>query len=101
MPFFQIQNKTLKLVKSTNFNVEKELQTLIERNLDTTFNCRFIASEFLTGAEHAGRIDTLALSEDNNPVIIEYKKWKVQSLSIKASITQHGYMITREIFRLL
>jgi len=74
MPFFQIQGKTLKLVKSTNFNVEKELQTLIEQNLDTTFNCRFIASEFSTGAEHAGRIDTLALSEDNNPVIIEYKK---------------------------
>jgi predicted transport protein len=74
MPFFQIQGQTLRLVKSTNFNVEKELQILIEQNLDTTFNCRFIASEFSTGAEHAGRIDTLALSEDNNPVIIEYKK---------------------------
>jgi RecB family endonuclease NucS len=24
--------------------------------------------------EHAGRIDTLGLSEDNNPVILEYKK---------------------------
>jgi predicted transport protein len=33
-----------------------------------------VATEFSTGAEHAGRIDTLALSEDNNPVIIEYKK---------------------------
>lgn len=74
MPFFQIQGQTLRLVKSTNFNVEKELQVLIEQNLGTTFNCRFIASEFSTGAEHAGRIDTLALSEDNNPVIIEYKK---------------------------
>ena len=38
------------------------------------FGCRFVASEFPTGAQHAGRIDTLALSEDNNPVIIEYKK---------------------------
>lgn len=94
MPFFQIQGKTLKLVKSTNFNVEKELQTLIEQNLDTTFNCRFVASEFSTGAEHAGRIDTLALSEDNNPVIIEYKKVESselinQSLYYSAWIHDH------------
>ncbi len=40
----------------------------------TLFACRFVASEFSTGAIHAGRIDTLALSEDCNPVIIEYKK---------------------------
>jgi len=50
------------------------LQTLIEFNLDTVFNCRFIASEFSTGAQHAGRIDSLALSEEDNPVIVEYKK---------------------------
>ena len=57
-----------------NFKLEKDLQTLIEDNLKPVFNCRFVASEFSTGALHAGRIDTLALSEDNNPVIIEYKK---------------------------
>jgi len=74
MPFFTVSESNLALIKSTNFNAEKDLQTLIENNLDTVFNCRFIASEFYTGTEHAGRIDTLALSEDNNPVIIEYKK---------------------------
>lgn len=50
------------------------MQNLVEQNLDTFFNCRLIASEFSTGNIHSGRIDTLALSEDNNPVIIEYKK---------------------------
>jgi len=35
---------------------------------------KIVASEFSTGNLHAGRIDTLALSEDHNPVIIEYKK---------------------------
>jgi hypothetical protein len=30
--------------------------------------------QFATGAVHGGRIDTLALSEDCTPVIIEYKK---------------------------
>jgi predicted transport protein len=47
---------------------------LIEGNLEAVFNCRFVASEFSTGAQHAGRIDSLALSEEDNPVIIEYKK---------------------------
>ena len=61
-------------MEQSNFSAEKALQGLIERNLQTVFNCRLVASEFPTGAQHAGRIDTLALSEDDNPVIIEYKK---------------------------
>jgi predicted transport protein len=74
MPIFQISNKKLVPVEQTNFLTEKELQALIEANLSPAFNCQFVASEFSTGSQHAGRIDTLALSEDNNPVIIEYKK---------------------------
>jgi len=74
MPTFEIKGKRLVSVEQTNFSTEKELQSLIEANLDVVFNCRLVATEFSTGAQHAGRIDTLALSEDNNPVIIEYKK---------------------------
>ena len=74
MPIFQISDRNLVPVEQTNFITEKELQSLIEANLGPVFNCRFVASEFSTGAQHAGRIDTLALSEDSNPVIIEYKK---------------------------
>lgn len=74
MPIFEISNKRLTPVEQTNFTLEKELQSLIESNLGPVFNCRFVASEYSTGAQHAGRIDTLALSEDNNPVIIEYKR---------------------------
>ena len=74
MPLFQVGEGKLVSIEQTNFSLEKELQTLVERNLGEVFNCRFVATEFSTGAEHAGRIDTLALSEENNPVIIEYKK---------------------------
>ncbi len=74
MPLFQIANNVLSSIEQTNFSAERVLQTLIERNLDVVFNCRLVASEFSTGAQHAGRIDTLALSEDDSPVIIEYKK---------------------------
>ncbi|MCB9351241.1 MAG: hypothetical protein H6573_27640 [Lewinellaceae bacterium] len=73
MPLFQIDKNKASLVKASQFPKEKELQQLIERNLEAIFNCRFVATEFSTGAIHGGRIDTLALSEDNNPVIIEYK----------------------------
>ena len=74
MPLFAITKTTLSPVDQTNFTAEKALQQLIEHNLQSVFGCRFVATEFPTGVRHAGRIDTLALSEDNNPVIIEYKK---------------------------
>lgn len=74
MPIFEINNGQLSPIEQTDFTSEKILQGLIEKNLEPVFNCRFVASEFPTGQQHAGRIDSLAISEDNNPVIIEYKK---------------------------
>jgi predicted transport protein len=74
MAIFNINNGKAERIKLSEFKLEKDLQRLIEENLETFFNCRFVATEFSTGNIHSGRIDTLALSEDNNPVIIEYKK---------------------------
>jgi len=74
MPLFEIAKGRLGTLEQTDFDTERRLHTLIESNLGTVFNCRHVASEFNTGTSHAGRIDTLALSEDDNPVIIEYKK---------------------------
>jgi len=70
MPLFNVSKATLNAVAQTSFTSEKQLQQLIEKNLDTVFKCRFVATEFSTGSKHAGRIDTLALSEDDSPVII-------------------------------
>lgn len=94
MPLFSITDGILTPVAHTNFDKEKQLQTLVEKSLQRVFNCRFVASELSTGAQHAGRIDTLALSEDNNPVIIEYKKIESselinQSLYYLAWINDH------------
>ena len=74
MPLFQRNGQKLSVQRPINFSNEKEIQTLIQHNLETVFSCQLIATEFSTGVQHAGRIDTLALSEDGNPVIIEYKK---------------------------
>jgi len=79
----------MRLVKPANFSLEKQIQSLVERNLGEVFSCRFVASEVPTGREHAGRIDTLALSEDNNPVIIEYKKVESSEL-----VTQSLYYLS-------
>ncbi len=74
MAIFEISNGVAKLVRLGEFKLEKDLQKLVEGNIEVIFNCKFIASEFSTGSLHSGRIDTLAISEDQNPVIIEYKK---------------------------
>jgi hypothetical protein len=53
---------------------EKSLQTLIEKNLEVFLGVRFLASEYVTGKTHGGRIDTLGIDENGCPVIIEYKR---------------------------
>jgi predicted transport protein len=73
MPLCTVSKTALQQVAQSKFTSEKTLQQLVEKNLDTVFKCGLVATEFSTGAPHAGRIDTLALSEDDNPVIIEYK----------------------------
>lgn len=55
-------------------SVERSLQTLIERDSETFLGVTFLASEYSTGKTHGGRIDTLAIDEDDCPVIIEYKR---------------------------
>lgn len=74
MAIFEIKDNKVNRIKPTEFRIEKDLQNLVENNLQIFFNCRFVATEFSTGNIHSGRIDTLGISEDNNPVIIEYKK---------------------------
>ena len=61
-------------LQGTSVQLEKSLQTLIERNLDKLLGVRFLASEVTTGKSHGGRIDTLGIDENGSPVIIEYKR---------------------------
>ncbi|WP_457805416.1 DUF5655 domain-containing protein [Stenotrophomonas maltophilia] len=55
-------------------DLEKPLQTLIEANLLPMLGIRFVATEYVTGKTHGGRIDSLGLDENNSPVIVEYKR---------------------------
>lgn len=89
MSIFEINKNIVKSIKAKDFPSEKALQNLIEGNIEEIFKCRFIATEYATGDEHGGRIDTLALSEDNNPVIIEYKIKEASDLIIQSFFYLH------------
>ena len=71
---FQIGTSHVQELPGQSVAVEKSLQTLIELNLDDFLGIRFLASEYVTGKTHGGRIDTLGLDENGCPVIIEYKR---------------------------
>ncbi len=73
MPLFRITNKKVQQIKKTTFPSERALQDLFENNLETLLSVRFVASEFVTGEKHGGRIDTLGLDENDRPTIIEFK----------------------------
>ena len=54
--------------------LERSLQQQIEANLETLLGVRLLSSEYATGPKYGGRIDTLGIDENANPVIIEYKR---------------------------
>ena len=78
MAIFSIKNKDLTEVKSTSFSTERELQELVDENLDKIFGLEFIKREF--GGQGLS-IDTIAYDpETKSPVLIEYKKDSYQSV---------------------
>lgn len=71
---FRLSEDNVEELIGQSVAVEKSLQHIIERHLETFLGVRFLASEYSTGKKHAGRIDTLGIDENNSPVIIEYKR---------------------------
>ncbi|MED4695184.1 DUF5655 domain-containing protein [Peribacillus frigoritolerans] len=71
---FRLNGDTVDELAGKSVAIEKSLQLIIERHLDTFLGVRFLDSEYSTGKRHAGRIDTLGIDENNSPVIIEYKR---------------------------
>ena len=61
-------------IKAQSVLIEKQLQTVLEKNLEAFLGVRFLASEYATGKTHRGRIDSLGIDENQSPVIIEYKR---------------------------
>lgn len=67
---FSIKNQVTEL-QSKQVTLEKELQNLLEKNMNTFFGVTFLKSEYkITN----GRMDSIGIDENNCPVIFEYKR---------------------------
>lgn len=78
---FNINGKISEL-QSGNVMLEKELQTIIEKNMEVFFGVKFLASEYKT--TDGGRMDSIGIDENYCPVIFEYKR------SIKDNVINQG-----------
>ena len=78
---FNIKGKVIE-IQSGNVTLEKELQTVIEKNMETFFGVTFLASEYST--TDGGRMDSIGIDENHCPVIFEYKR------SIKENVINQG-----------
>ena len=67
---FSIKGQVQEL-PSKQVAVEKDLQKLLEENMQTFFGVTFLKSEYrITN----GRMDSIGIDENNCPVIFEYKR---------------------------
>lgn len=78
MQLFKNKNNSLSPIAKDSFKLEKDIQSLIEKNLETLFGLELVSSEFVLPEF---RLDSLAYDEQNRSfVIVEYKKgysWSV------------------------
>ena len=72
MALFKINNSSVNKIVAKDLDLEKNLQTLFEENLEEILNIIFLAHEYSTS--FGGRIDTLGIDRNGSPCVIEYKK---------------------------
>lgn len=77
---FRLSGDSVTEIEGHSAEIEKSLQALIEKHLETFLGVRFLVSEYSTGKTHGGRLDTLGIDENGCPVIVEYKR-AVKALS--------------------
>ncbi|MCV9389146.1 DUF5655 domain-containing protein [Reichenbachiella ulvae] len=78
MNLYKLNKTKLDEVKNIPFKLEKDIQNLVEENLQTLYGLDFVKSEFQLNNL---RIDTLGFDQQfNSFVIIEYKKTKTFSV---------------------
>lgn len=78
MDLYRLNNTKLEEVKDIPFKLEKEIQSIVEVNIQVLFGLEFVKTEFqLNGL----RIDTLGFNPQSKSfVVIEYKKNKSYSV---------------------
>ena len=94
---FNIKND-VKEYQSSTVTLEKELQTIIENNMETFFGVRFLASEYRTTD---GRMDSLGIDENHCPVIFEYKRTVQESVINQGLFYLNWLLDHKDSFKIL
>ena len=72
MDLYKVNKNKLISVNQDTFQKERQIQALVEENMDTLFNLEFVSTEFTIGDF---RLDSLCYdNETDSFVIVEYKK---------------------------
>ena len=78
MDLYSTKKNKVNQLDSKPFNLEKDIQSLVENNTQEFFNLEFVSSEF---SLNSFRLDTLCFDQENKSfVIIEYKKGRSYSV---------------------
>ena len=84
MDLYNLKKNKLSEVRRLSFDLEKDIQMLVEQNVETLFDLEFVSTEFRVGAF---RLDSLCFdNETNSFVVIEYKKGS------SYSVIDQGYL---------
>ena len=79
MDLYKLNKKNLEIVAPHQFELEKDIQDIVEDNIEELFNLQLVKSEFVI---QSYRIDSLCFDQENNSfVIIEYKRSSSFSVS--------------------
>lgn len=98
---FDLTGSTASEIPGEATAVEKSLQSLIERNMESMLGIRLVKTEHSTGPKHRGRIDSLGIDENNTPVIIEYKRATNQNVINQGLFYMDWLLDHRADFQLL
>ena len=72
MQLFKINGNTLSPIERNSFKLERQIQSLVEPNLEVIFGIEFVSTELKVGEF---RLDSLAFDQQNKSfVIVEYKR---------------------------
>ena len=72
MALFKVEGNSVHRVRARDLDLEKNLQHIVEENLEEVLGVTFLYHEYPTS--FGGRMDTLGIDADGAPCIIEYKR---------------------------
>jgi predicted transport protein len=98
---FRLDQKNTAVVELTSqfAKLERDLQQLVEKHMETFLGVRFLASEYTTS--NKGRIDSLGLDENGCPVIIEYKRHSNENVINQGLFYLNWFLDHKADFQLL